>query len=74
MPVYRVAYAARQQSLIGGKFLAVMFWLIADGLFAVASLPFMPTVQHVALITVATVARKMLQPLFFMRLLLPLLH
>lgn len=24
-----------QQSLIGGKFFAVMFWLIADGLFAV---------------------------------------
>lgn len=27
-----------QQSLIGGKFFAVMFWLIADGLFAVVSL------------------------------------
>lgn len=59
-----------QQSLIGGKFFAVMFWLIADGLFAAACrrrrllaarLPFTPT----TLITVATVARKMLQQLFF---------
>lgn len=67
----------QQQSLIGGKFFAVMFWLIADGLFAVGvSLSLSLSVscqtaiyainarrQHVALITVATVARKMLQQL-----------
>lgn len=57
-----VAYAARQQSLIGGKFFAVMFWLIAV-------CHCHSRWQHVALITVATVARKMLQQLFFMRLL-----
>lgn len=53
-----VAYAARQQSLIGGKFFAVMFWLIAV-------CHCHSRWQHVALITVATVARKMLQQLFF---------